>query len=139
MRSFLTSLFGPRRVGSAKRSARAARTTARRSTLGIERLEDRWALDATYSTVNDWGGGLQGQIAVKNDQAAVMSHWRVEFDYGRTINNIWDAQIVSHVGTRYVIQMAPWNGMIAPGGEVTFGFQASGTGRTPTNVSFYPM
>jgi len=45
-----------------------------------------------------------------------------------------NAVIVSRVGTHYVIEMAPWNGTIAPGGEISFGFQASGTGRTPTNI-----
>jgi hypothetical protein len=55
----------------------------------------------------------------------------------RDITNIWNAVIVSHVGTHYVIQMAPWNGTIDPGGAVTFGFQASGAGRTPTGVSLH--
>ncbi|MCE9553553.1 MAG: cellulose-binding domain-containing protein [Planctomycetes bacterium] len=73
-------------------------------------------------------------VKIKNTAATAMNGWRLEFDLDADIVNIWNAVIVSHVGTHYVIQMAPWNGVIAPGGELTFGFQATGAGRTASNV-----
>jgi len=42
--------------------------------------------------------------------------------------------IVSHVGDHYVIQNAAFNGTIAAGAEISFGFQAEGlAGELPTN------
>jgi cellulase/cellobiase CelA1 len=75
-------------------------------------------------------------VKLKNTGTTPVNGWRLEFDLDADIVNIWNATIVSRVGTRYIIQMAPWNGTIAPGGEITFGFQASGPGRTPSGVKF---
>ncbi|MGD9648632.1 MAG: Calx-beta domain-containing protein, partial [Pirellulales bacterium] len=94
---------------------------------------------ATFTNRDDWGAGFVMDVKIKNTSAVATKGWRLEFDLAADIVNIWNAIIVSHVGTRYVIQMAPWNGALAPGGETTFGFQASGSGRTPTNVAFYPL
>jgi len=93
------------------------------------------ALSATYSTVNDWGSGLQGQIAITNDQTAAINGWKVEFDYARSIGNIWDGQIVSHVGNHYVISNASYNGSIAIGKSITFGFTAGAGTDTPHNIT----
>ncbi len=101
--------------------------------LGLESLEDRIALAASYSTVNEWGGGLQGQIAVTNDQAGTLNPWRIEFDYDRTIANIWDARIVSQQGNHYVIESAPYNSTLGVGQTVSFGFVANGGSGTPRN------
>ncbi|MBX3412124.1 MAG: cellulase family glycosylhydrolase [Pirellulales bacterium] len=101
---------------------------------GIESLEDRLALSATYSTVNDWGSGLQGQIAITNDQAATINNWQVEFDYSRTISNLWDAKIVSHVGNHYVIASASYNNTLAVGKTITFGFIAGAGSDAPRNI-----
>ncbi len=83
---------------------------------------------------DDWGAGFTMDVKIKNVAATTMNGWKLEFDLAADIVNIWNAVVVSHVGTHYVIQMAAWNGTITPGSEVTFGFQASGTGRTATNV-----
>jgi aryl-phospho-beta-D-glucosidase BglC (GH1 family) len=103
--------------------------------LGLESLEDRIALTAAYSTVNDWGSGLQGQISVTNDQSATLSPWRIEFDYDRAISNIWDAKIVSHVGNHYVIESAAYNSTLSVGQTVAFGFIATGGSGTPRNFT----
>src|SRR5262245_62104739 len=51
--------------------------------------------------------------------------WTLEFDAGFDITNIWNAVIVSHIGNHYVIRDADWNASVAPGGQASFGFQAS--------------
>ena len=117
------------------RAARAMCRPSRHSFLRIEALEERLALSAAYATVNDWGSGVQGQIAIQNDQPAVIQGWRLEFDYNRTISNLWDASLVSHVGNHYVIQSATYNSTIGVGQTVSFGFIAgAGTG-TPQNIT----
>jgi chitinase len=58
----------------------------------------------------------------------------MEFDMKANIVNIWNAVIVSRVGTRYVIKNAAWNGTLAAGAEISFGFQADGiAGELPSN------
>lgn len=116
------------------RTTRASGKRSRRSSVAMESLEDRLALSATYTTVNDWGSGLQGQIAINNDQSAVIKDWRLEFDFGRSIGNLWDAQLVSHVGNHYVIQSASYNNTIAVGQTVSFGFVAGAGSDTPKNI-----
>ena len=88
----------------------------------------------TFTKRSDWGTGAVTDVKIKNTGASAINGWTLEFDMAAEIVNIWNAVIVSHVGTRYVIRMAPWNGTIAPGGEITFGFETSGIGSTPTNV-----
>ena len=45
-----------------------------------------------------------------------------------------NAVIVSHVGTHYLIKNAAWNGTIAAGAKISFGFQADGiAGELPSN------
>ena len=62
-------------------------------------------------TVTAGSGGLNG--------------WTVAFDASATITSIWNAQIVSHVGNHYVVSNAAWNGQVAAGQAVSFGFQAT--------------
>src|SRR5271166_4332383 len=61
----------------------------------------------------------------------------MEFDAGFQITNIWNAEIVSHVGNRYVIRNASWNASVAAGGQASFGFQATegASGTTATGFT----
>lgn len=127
-------LFRKRRVGSTAQSS-TPRLRLGQGARSIESLEDRLALSATYSTVNDWGSGLQGQIAITNDQAATINNWQIEFDYSRTISNVWDAKIVSHVGNHYVIASANYNSTIAVGKSISFGFIAGAGTDAPRNIT----
>jgi len=113
---------------------RKADKQSRKQSLKIESLEQRLVLSTAYATVNDWGGGLQGQIAITNDEAAPIQGWRLEFDYARTINNIWDAVIVSRTGNHYVVQNASYNSQIKPGQTITFGFVAGAGTDAPQNL-----
>jgi chitinase len=59
----------------------------------------------------------------------------MDFDMKANIVNIWNAVIVSHVGTRYVIKNADWNGTITADATISFGFQVDGlAGELPSNM-----
>jgi aryl-phospho-beta-D-glucosidase BglC (GH1 family) len=88
----------------------------------------------TFTNQNDWGAGFIMGVQINNTDSKAINGWTLEFDLAADITNLWNGVIVSHVGVHYVIQMAAWNGTIPPGGNITFGFQAAGAGRTPTNV-----
>ncbi|MGI6246270.1 MAG: cellulose binding domain-containing protein [Pseudochelatococcus sp.] len=78
-------------------------------------------LEAAFSLVDSWNSGFNASIVVRNEGAAV-NGWRVELELDNEIANIWNAEIISRTGNGYVIGNAAWNGNVASGGEVTFGF-----------------
>jgi cellulase/cellobiase CelA1 len=91
----------------------------------------------TYSQTSDWGTGFIGDLKITNSGTTPISGWTMEFDLAANIVSIWNAEIVSHVGTRYVIRNAAWNGTLAAGAEISFGFQADGiAGELPTRKKF---
>jgi endo-1,4-beta-D-glucanase Y len=81
--------------------------------------------DVTFTNVNDWGSGFQGEISIQNESENDLESWTLEFTFAGDITDIWNAEIVSHVGDTYVIRGASWNTDILAGGMISFGFIAS--------------
>ena len=77
-----------------------------------------------YAVSGNWGSGFTGEMKVGAGSAA-LNGWTVEFNSSAAITNIWNAVIVSHVGEHYVVRNADWNGQVASGQKVAFGFQAT--------------
>jgi hypothetical protein len=88
------------------------------------------AATATFTDTNDWGTGFTGNITIANQGSTAINNWVLQFDFSGTISNIWNATIVSHTGTHYVISAASYNANIGAGQSASFGFQAS-----PGNVT----
>jgi len=86
-----------------------------------------------YTVKDNWGSGFIGNMTVEGGTSGVRG-WTIEFDAGFAITNIWGAEIVSRVGTHYVLRNASYNADVSAGGSVTFGFQATpgATGGTAT-------
>jgi len=82
---------------------------------------------ATLRTVSDWGSGWQAEVTIKNTGADAMSSWKVEVDLpaGGAIGSYWDADLVS-AGNHRTFTNRGWNGGVAVGSTVTFGFVGSG-------------
>jgi len=92
---------------------------------------------ASYAQVSGWGTGFTGTMKIKNTGTTAINGWTMEFDMKANIVSLWSGVIVSHVGTHYVIKNADWNGTIAAGAEVSFGFQADGVaGELPSKKKF---
>jgi hypothetical protein len=79
---------------------------------------------ADFQDVDDWGSGFTGYITLTNTGNTAINGWTLEFNFDGTITDIWDAQIVSHVGTHYVVQNVSWDVTITPSQSVDFGFNA---------------
>jgi aryl-phospho-beta-D-glucosidase BglC (GH1 family) len=82
-------------------------------------------LEAQFSLVDSWSSGFNGNVVVHNDGSSTTG-WQIVIDMPYQITDIWNAAIVSHVGSSYVIGPSPWNGTLAHDGETSFGFVASG-------------
>ncbi|MCZ4508888.1 glycoside hydrolase family 18 chitinase [Streptomyces sp. ActVer] len=88
---------------------------------------------ATYAKTQDWGSGFEGKWTVKNTGTTAISSWNVEWDFpsGTAVTSAWDAD-VTNSGTHWTAKNKSWNGGLAPGASVSFGFNGSGTG-SPAN------
>lgn len=88
----------------------------------------------TYNIDNQWGSGFVASITVKNDTAATVNNWSVNWQYASNrITNGWNANFSG--SNPYTATNMSWNGSIAPGQSVSFGFQGntnSGTVERPT-------
>ncbi|MER7571022.1 glycoside hydrolase family 18 chitinase [Streptomyces sp. NPDC126514] len=88
---------------------------------------------ATYSKPQDWGTGFEGKWTVKNTGTTTITSWTVEWDFpsGTTAGSAWDADVTSS-GNHWTAKNKSWNGTLAPGASVSFGFNGTGSG-SPTN------
>jgi chitinase len=88
---------------------------------------------ATYAKTQDWGTGFEGKWTVKNTGTTSLSSWTVEWDFpsGTSVTSAWDADVTS-AGTHWTAKNKSWNGTLAPGASVSFGFNGTGSG-SPAN------
>ncbi|MEU1088109.1 glycoside hydrolase family 18 chitinase [Streptomyces sp. NPDC005576] len=84
---------------------------------------------AAYVKKSDWGTGFEGQWTVKNTGTTALSSWTIEWDYpaGTSVTSAWDAT-VTNSGTHWTAKNLGWNGSLAAGASISFGFNGSGTG-----------
>ena len=90
---------------------------------------------ATYTVGGDWGSGFQGAVTVKAGSSAITG-WTVTWTWpsGQRFSNTWNA---ATSGTDAITaRNMPYNGTLAAGASVTWGFTASrgatNTAPTPT-------
>ncbi|MFE0774465.1 glycosyl hydrolase family 18 protein [Streptomyces sp. NPDC058861] len=84
---------------------------------------------ATYTKTQDWGSGFGGNWTVKNTGTTTLTSWTVEWDYptGTAVTSAWDATVTSS-GTHWTAKNVGWNGTLAPGASVSFGYNGTGSG-----------
>ncbi|MFF9767501.1 glycosyl hydrolase family 18 protein [Streptomyces sp. NPDC014636] len=88
---------------------------------------------ASFTKTSDWGTGFGGQWTVKNTGTSSISSWTVEWDFpsGTSVTSAWDADVTGS-GTHWTAKNKSYNGTIAPGASVSFGFNGAGPG-SPSN------
>ncbi|MFJ4325191.1 glycosyl hydrolase family 18 protein [Streptomyces tricolor] len=82
---------------------------------------------ASFTKTSDWGTGFGGQWTIKNTGTSSISSWTVEWDFpsGTKVTSAWDAT-VTNSGDHWTAKNVGWNGTIAPGASVSFGFNGAG-------------
>ncbi|GAA0647780.1 glycoside hydrolase family 18 chitinase [Streptomyces thermocarboxydovorans] len=90
---------------------------------------------ATYVKTQDWGTGFEGKWTVKNTGTTTINSWTVEWDFpsGTKVTSAWDATVTSS-GNHWTAKNTGWNGTLAPGASVSFGFNGTGSG-SPSNCT----
>ncbi|MBZ6140996.1 cellulose binding domain-containing protein [Streptomyces olivaceus] len=88
---------------------------------------------ASFAKTSDWGTGFGGNWTVKNTGTTTLNSWTVEWDFpsGTKVTSAWDAT-VTNSGDHWTAKNVGWNGTLAPGASVSFGFNGSGPG-SPSN------
>jgi cellulose 1,4-beta-cellobiosidase len=90
---------------------------------------------ATYAVSSSWNSGFNANVTVSNTGTAATKTWKVAWTWPGTqaVVNAWNATVTSS-GKAVTVANATSNGVIAGGGNTSFGFQASysGTNTTPT-------
>ncbi|MER5523973.1 endo-1,4-beta-xylanase [Streptomyces sp. NPDC002677] len=89
------------------------------------------ACSAAYSVGSQWNTGFTGQVTISCSGASLAS-WKVTWTYGagQQITQAWNA-VCTQSGTAVSCANASYNGRVADGGSVTFGFNASWSGSNP--------
>ncbi|MCT9109409.1 glycosyl hydrolase family 18 protein [Streptomyces mirabilis] len=90
---------------------------------------------ATYTKTQDWGTGFEGKWTVTNTGTTSISSWTINWDFpsGTSVTSAWDADVTSS-GTHWTAKNKSYNGTLAAGASVSFGFNGAGTG-SPSNCT----
>jgi cellulose 1,4-beta-cellobiosidase len=90
----------------------------------------------TYSVVNSWSGGFQGQVVVKNTGSGTLNGWSLGWTFpgSQTITSLWNGSYTQS-GNTVTVSNASYDGSLASGGTATVGFTATGTSAPPSSVS----
>lgn len=90
-----------------------------------------------YKVQNQWDTGFTAAVTVTNNSAA-KSSWSVKWSYAgnQRITNAWNTKLTQS-GAAVTADNETYNGALATGGSVSFGFQASysGTNAIPTTFT----
>lgn len=81
----------------------------------------------TYSVDNEWSNGFVGTITITNNTSAPITNWNVSWQYtNNRVTSGWNANVSG--SNPYTASNLAWNGNIAVGRSVSFGFQGTKTG-----------
>ncbi|CAG6397974.1 cellulose binding domain-containing protein [Streptomyces cocklensis] len=90
------------------------------------------ACTATYTTVNTWSGGFQGEVKVTAGGQPI-SGWTVRWTLGsgQSISQVWNGAVTTS-GSDVSVGNVSYNGSLQPSTSTTFGFLGAGA---PTDAS----
>jgi len=94
------------------------------------------ACSGTYSTVNSWQGGFQGQVVVKNTGSGTLSSWQLGFTFpgSQQITDLWNGTYTQS-GASVKVSPESYDASLAPGATATIGFTANGASTSPSAVT----
>ncbi|GAA3750409.1 hypothetical protein GCM10022225_38340 [Plantactinospora mayteni] len=90
----------------------------------------------TYTVGSQWQGGFTATVTVTNVGDPISS-WTLTWSYdaGQRVTQAWNST-VSQSGSQVTARNASYNGSIATGASVSFGFNGSWNGSNPAPTSF---
>ncbi|MER5756874.1 cellulose binding domain-containing protein [Streptomyces sp. NPDC002088] len=95
------------------------------------------ACAVTYKITNQWSGGFQADVQLANTGTSAWSGWSLGWSFadGQKITQLWNADYTQS-GTAVTAKNVSWNGNVAAGSSVSFGFTGSWTSANTKPSSF---
>jgi poly(hydroxyalkanoate) depolymerase family esterase len=95
------------------------------------------ACSVTFTNNSQWPGGFVDQIVIGNTGSSTISSWSLNFTFPGDQHITSDFNgTASQSGENATLTNASYNGTIAPGGNVTVGFQGTWTNSDASPASF---
>ena len=91
-----------------------------------------------YVVANQWPGGATVDVTITNLGSTTINGWTLAWtfpDPNQVITHLWSGSY-TQVGQDVTVSNASWNGTIAPGGSVDFGFNMDWSGANPVPTTF---
>ncbi|MFI6622872.1 cellulose binding domain-containing protein [Streptomyces sp. NPDC050528] len=87
------------------------------------------ACAVTYTITNQWAGGFQADVQVTNTGSTAWNGWALGWSFadGQRIGQLWNADYTQS-GAAVTAKNVSWNGTVAAGSSVGFGFTGSWSG-----------
>ncbi|AMW14005.1 xyloglucanase [Streptomyces qaidamensis] len=93
------------------------------------------ACKVTYKVTSQWAGGFQADVQLANTGTSAWNGWSLNWAFpdGQKLTQAWNAE-AAQSGSAVTAKNVGWNGNVAAGSSVSFGFTAnwSGTNTKPT-------
>ncbi|MPY64706.1 cellulose binding domain-containing protein [Streptomyces spongiae] len=91
--------------------------------------EPTGACAVTYKITNQWSGGFQADVQLTNTGTSAWSGWSLNWSFpnGQTVSQAWNAAYTQS-GSGVTAKNVGWNGTVAAGSSVGFGFTGSWSG-----------
>ncbi|HEY4022872.1 MAG TPA: cellulose binding domain-containing protein [Pseudonocardiaceae bacterium] len=88
---------------------------------------------ASFAVSSDWGTGYGAAYTIANPMSIPLSTWTISFTLpaGDKVTSVWDGQLTTS-GNTYTVTNANYNAPVAAGTSVSFGFNVSYSGASPT-------
>ncbi|MFG2776647.1 cellulose binding domain-containing protein [Streptomyces prunicolor] len=87
------------------------------------------ACTVTYTITNQWTGGFQADVQLTNTGSTAWNGWALGWSFadGQQIGQLWNADYTQS-GAAVTAKNVSWNGTVAAGSSVGFGFTGSWSG-----------
>ncbi|MYS57253.1 glycoside hydrolase [Streptomyces sp. SID5468] len=87
---------------------------------------------AAYTVASDWGSGFTANVTVTNTGQTPTKSWTVTWTWGgdQKVTNAWNAAY-TQTGASVTASAQSYDAVIAPGGNTSFGLQATYSGANP--------
>lgn len=99
----------------------------------MKRVPKTEGYTVTFSETGGYGSDVTGNITITNTTDKPIKSWELTFESDFTINNIWNAKLISSDNGKFAIRSAENTAVIQPNSSVTFGLQCKKTSEIKLN------
>jgi GH18 family chitinase len=82
-------------------------------------------LTASIEPAGLWETSFNANLVLRNDSSSPVNGWAISFGYEPVITSLWNGDMTVK-DNLYIVTDLGWNASIAPGAEISIGFQANG-------------